>query len=122
MSALNRILLYTSKMDDMIAFYGRHFGYVPRQLEGDRIVELAAPRGGAILMLHPAAKGQRQGQSLVKLVFDVADVPAAVEALKQAGIAVGPIHAADGYVFANLKDPSGNPVSISSRAFRTGSP
>ncbi|HEX8049272.1 MAG TPA: VOC family protein, partial [Rhizobium sp.] len=29
-----------------------------------------------------------------------------------------PLHQADGYVFANAKDPSGNPIAISSRAFR----
>ena len=120
--ALNRIILYTGKMDEMIAFYARHFGYREQRLDDDRIVELVPPQGGAILMLHPAARGQRQGQSLVKLVFDVPDVPAALRALKDGGIETGPLHKADGYVFANFKDPSGNPVSLSSRAFRRAPP
>jgi predicted enzyme related to lactoylglutathione lyase len=120
--ALNRIILYTGKMDEMIGFYARHFGYREQRLDGDRIVELVPPEGGAILMLHPAAKGQKQGQSLVKLVFDVSDVPAALQALKDGGVETGPVHQADGYAFANFKDPSGNPVSISSRAFRGAPP
>lgn len=119
---LNRIIFYTAKMDEMIAFYGRHFGYSARQLDGDRIVELVPPQGGTILMLHPAAKGQKAGQSLVKLVFDVPDVPTALRTLQESGVATGPVHTADGYAFANFKDPSGNPVSLSSRAFRRPPP
>jgi predicted enzyme related to lactoylglutathione lyase len=120
--ALNRIIVYTGKLDEMIAFYARHFGYLEQRLDGDRIVELLPPQGGAILMLHPAARGQKQGQSLVKLVFDVSDVPAALKALKDGGVETGPVHKADGYAFANFKDPSGNPVSISSRTFRRAPP
>jgi hypothetical protein len=71
-------------------------------------------------MLHPAAKGQKQGQSLVKRVFDVSDIPAALQVLKDGGVETG--HKPDGYAFANFNDPSGNPVSISSRAFRRAPP
>ena len=80
--------------------------------------ELVSPDGGASLMLHPAAKGMRQGQSSVKLVFDVADVAAFCEAARRDGLEFGPIHQADGYAFANARDPSQNPLSVSSRAFR----
>ena len=34
------------------------------------------------------------------------------------GLAFGAIHKGDGYAFANAKDPAGNPVSVSSRAYR----
>ena len=36
------------------------------------------------------------------------------------GLMFGPVHQANGYQFANAKDPDHNPVSISSRAFRSG--
>ncbi|MDJ0825879.1 MAG: VOC family protein [Rhodobacter sp.] len=116
--ACHRLILYTRRIDEMIAFYGAHFGYRPVSAPGDRIVELLPPGDGLRLMLHPAGKGQREGQALVKLVFDVADVPARRAALLAAGLEVGPVHDGGGYQFANLKDPSKNPVSISSRAFR----
>ena len=117
-ATIGRIVLYTKDPDAMVAFYERHFGFVAHQEEGDRIVELVAPDGGASLMLHPAAKGMRQGQSIVKLVFDVPDVEAFCDAARRNGLEFGPIHKADGYTFANTRDPSQNPVSVSSRAFR----
>lgn len=101
----------------MVQFYGDHFGYLPSTKDGDRIVELVRPDGGVILMLHPAGKGQRNGQSLIKLVFDVRDVEQSRQTLLAQGVKVGPVHQADGYAFANMKDPGGNSVSISSRAF-----
>jgi hypothetical protein len=84
--------------------------------DSDRIVELRARAGGLTLLLHPAGKGQRQGQSLVKLLFDVEDVEACCDELIRRGLQVGPILEAEGYQFANAKDPSKNAISISSRA------
>lgn len=115
---LGRILLYVRDMDETARFYQRYFGYAVSKLEGDRIVELVASDGGANIMLHQAAKGQRSGQSTVKLVFDVADVDGFCRNSAAAGLAFGPVHRADGYAFANATDPSGNPISVSSRAFR----
>lgn len=114
---LGRIILYTRKVDEMTAFYGHHFGFHAVRRDGDRIVELRPDKGGAPILLHPASKGQRQGQSLVKLVFDVEDVAGFCESARARGLDFGPIHQAQGYVFANTKDPAGNPVQISSRAF-----
>ena len=101
----------------MVAFYSNHFGYQAFVIDGDRIVELRRPDGGLILMLHPAGKGQKAGQALIKLAFDVKDVGDVRNTLIEAGIDVGPVHQADNYQFANLKDPAKNPVSISSRTF-----
>ncbi len=116
----HRLILYTRRMDEMTAFYHRHFGYTAFRNEADRIVELRPAGGGAILMLHPAAKGQREGQAQVKLVFDVRDVAAFRDSLIADGLPVGPLHDGGGYVFANLKDPSGNSLSISGRGFASG--
>jgi predicted enzyme related to lactoylglutathione lyase len=113
----SRLVIYCHDMAAMAAFYGTHFGYQAFTRDDDRIIELCRLDGGLILMLHPAGKGQKAGQSLIKLVFDVEDVESTRNALIKAGVDVGPIHQADNYQFANLKDPAKNSVSISSRAF-----
>lgn len=115
--ALNRLTIYTKRMDAMVAFYCDHFGYTAHRRPNDRIVELRPANGGVIFQFHAAAKSQKEGQALVKLSFDVRDVPQAREALIAAGVKVGPIHDGGGYAFANLKDPSKNSVQITSRAF-----
>ena len=114
---LGRIVIYTKKIDDMVAFYSQHFGFTEHRIEGDRIVELRPSGGGATINLHPAAKSQKIGQVLVKLTFDVEDVDAFVARAKTQGLIFTGLHRADGYSYANTKDPSGNPVSVSSRAF-----
>ncbi len=112
---LNRVLIYTRRVEEMVAFYHLHFGFTAVQAEGDRIVELTDPDGGTGLLLHPAGKGQKQGQSLVKLVFTVPDVVAFCQAAGAKGLEFGPVHHGDGYEFANARDPSGNPVSVTTR-------
>lgn len=110
------ITVYTRRIPEMVDFYSRHFGYTAFQRPGDRIVELRPPGAGAHIRLHLAAKSQKQGQSLVKLNFDVDDVAAFARAAKKRGLAFGALHDGMGYVYANAKDPSGNSISISGRA------
>jgi catechol 2,3-dioxygenase-like lactoylglutathione lyase family enzyme len=117
--SLNRILLYVKDVERTRSFYQRHFGFAATcNNADDRIVELISPHGGAILMIHPAAKGVKAGQASVKLVFDVADVEAFKAHCAEAGLMFGTTHHAEGYSFANAKDPDGNSVSVSSRGFR----
>jgi predicted enzyme related to lactoylglutathione lyase len=115
---INRIVLYAQNVDETLRFYEKHFGFQPSREAGDRIVELIPRDGGASLMVHQAAKGQRGGQAIVKLVFDIADVEAFCSNSAKHGLEFGPIHRADGYLYANAKDPCKNPISVSSRAFR----
>ncbi|WP_280823972.1 VOC family protein [Pseudaminobacter soli (ex Li et al. 2025)] len=115
---LNRIVLYARNVAGIVDFYERHFGFEAHRQEGDRIVELICPNGGANLLIHQAGKAQKVGQSAVKLVLDVEDVEAFREACAKNGLNFGPLHQADGYVFANARDPNGNSISISSRAYR----
>lgn len=114
---LGRIIIYTKKVEELVTFYCQHFGFEVRRLEGDRIVELVSQGGGANILLHPMSKARKEGQTLVKLVFDAEDVEAFCHAAKARGLLFGPIHQADGYSFANAKDPAQNSVSVSSRAF-----
>jgi predicted enzyme related to lactoylglutathione lyase len=115
---LSRLVLYARDVEETVRFYQLHFGFDVLRLPGDRIVELVAPRGGANLMVHPAAKGVKVGQVTVKLVFDVEDVAGFCEASARKGLVFGKVHPADGYAYANAKDPCGNNISVSSRAFR----
>ena len=117
-TSLGRLVIYTSKIDQMAHFYAKHFGFSVLRAEGDRIVELKAQTSGVSLLLHPAAAKQKEGQVLVKLVFDVENVSAFCEAAKADGLDFGKIHQAGGYEFANAKDPSKNSIQVSSRAFR----
>jgi predicted enzyme related to lactoylglutathione lyase len=117
-ASLGRLVIYTRKIDEMADFYVRHFGFQVFSSDDDRIVELRPPNSGMSLLLHPAAAKQKEGQVLVKLVFDVEDVPAFCEAAKSRGLDFGKVHKADGYKFANAKDPSKNSIQVSSRAFR----
>ena len=118
--ALGRIILYARDVEATVAFYETHFGFTALRLPGDRIVELVAASGGANLMVHQAAKGVRTGQVTVKLVFDVEDVAGFCERSARNGLAFGVVHRADGYSYANAKDPCDNPIQVSSRAFRRG--
>jgi len=116
--ALNRLVLYARDVEATVAFYEKHFGFEVLRLPGDRIVELVARGGGANIMVHPAAKGVRTGQVTVKLVFDVEDISAFRAESARHGLSFGPEHPADGYSYANAKDPCGNNIQVSSRAFR----
>ncbi len=69
-------------------------------------------------MLIQASKGQRTGQSCIKIVFDVPDVVAFRGRCRKQGLTFGPIHRGEGYAFANTRDPAKNLVQISSRKFK----
>ncbi len=79
---------------------------------------MRATSSGARIVLHRAAKSLKLGQVAVKLVFDVADIDAFKARAATQGLLFGSTHQANGYAFANAKDPDKNSVSISSRAFR----
>jgi len=117
---LGRVVIYTGRIDQMAEFYAKHFGFSVLRKGSDRIVELRSPAGGMAIHLHPAAARQKEGQVLVKLVFDVEDVEAFCASAKEQGLAFGTVHRADGYLFANAKDPAKNSIQVSSRAFAEG--
>ena len=118
-AVLGRVLLYVHDIEVVAEFYVLHFGFRIHREKGDRIVELESPSGaGNNIMLHPLGRVRKSGQTIAKLVFDVPDVEAFCARAAENGLEFGGIHKGDGYVFANAKDPAGNSISISSRAFR----
>jgi predicted enzyme related to lactoylglutathione lyase len=118
-SPLGTVVIYARDMKKTAAFYSEHFGFrtTGEVLEG--LIELHATTGGAGILIHQAAKSVKLGQVGVKLSFHVQDVEAFATAAEKKGLKFGAVHEANGYQFANAKDPDKNSVSISSRAFRS---
>jgi predicted enzyme related to lactoylglutathione lyase len=117
MSALlNTILIYARNPASTAAFYRDYFDFETSGQIVEGLIELRSST--TTLLIHQAAKSVRQGQATVKLMFSVRDVEGFKQDSAQRGLVFGSTHQANGYSYANAKDPDGNPVSISSRAFR----
>ena len=119
-SPLGSIVIYARDMQKTAAFYSEHFGLETTGEVVEGLIELFAAQGGASILVHQAAKSVKLGQVGVKLSFHVKDVAAFAASAAERGLKFGAIHQANGYQFANAKDPDKNTVSISSRAFRLG--
>jgi predicted enzyme related to lactoylglutathione lyase len=115
---LNTIILYAKNVQKTAEFYRKFFGFESSGEVVEGLIELAATNGGASILIHQAAKSITLGQVCVKLMFDVPDVEAFKKRSAELGLVFGSTHIANGYSFANAKDPDKNSVSISSRAFR----
>ena len=118
---LGTIIIYARDMQKAAAFYGKHFGFETSGNVVEGLIELRASHGGASILIHQAAKSVKLGQVGVKLSFHVPDVVAFSVAAAKNGLKFGAVHEANGYSFANAKDPDKNSISISSRAFRKDS-
>ena len=115
---LGTVIIYARDMHRTAAFYSEYFGFKTTGEISEGLIELHAPSGGASVLIHQAAKSIKLGQVGVKLSFQVPDVATfAAEAAKR-GLKFGAVHQANGYSFANAKDPDKNSISISSRGFR----
>lgn len=116
---LNTILLYAKNMQATAEFYQKYFGFISTGQIVEGLIELKSQHGGATILIHQAAKSVKLGQVGVKLMFDVEDIEQFKKESAAQGLEFGSTHQANGYSFANAKDPDKNPVTISSRAFRT---
>ncbi len=111
---ISRIILLVRDVERVAAFYKKHFGLRPLDRSEDGWLELAAE--GCHLALHPApASSGGRGRSRAKIVFAVADVPAAKRRFAAQGLKFGKVHEVRDFAFANCRDPEGNPIQISSR-------
>ncbi len=116
--ALNMIVIYSKDVQRLVTFYQTYFGFTPVGEAAGDLVELQAGANSASLLIHKAGKAVRLGQASVKLVFSVNDVDAFKAAASELGLDFGSTHYANGYDYANAKDPDGNSISISSRLYR----
>lgn len=119
-SPLGTVIIYARDMKKAAAFYSDHFGFKTTGEVVEGLIELQPTDGGAGILIHQAAKSVKLGQVGVKLSFHVPDVTVFAAAAAERGLVFGPVHEANGYQFANAKDPDHNSVSISSRVFRAG--
>lgn len=119
-SPLGTVIIYARDMKKTADFYSEHFGFKTTGEVIEGLIELQATNGGAGILIHQAAKSVKLGQVGVKLSFHVHDVQAFAAAAAERGLKFGVVHEANGYQFANVKDPDKNSVSISSRSFRSG--
>ncbi len=106
----------------MAAFYHQNFGFTALQEQGDRIVELLPSYSGPSIMLHPLAQDRKGSQTLVKLIFGVREVAALCTRARQNNLVFGHIHKANGYKFANAKDPSKHAIQVFTSVNRKGAP
>jgi catechol 2,3-dioxygenase-like lactoylglutathione lyase family enzyme len=116
-ASISRIALYVRDIAGVSAFYQKYFGFEPEHDNRD-FVQLQSACGGCALVLLQAGKGQKTGQSCVKIVFDVPNVVEFTEQSRKEGLEFGFLHQADGYEYANARDPAQNLIQISNRRFR----
>lgn len=115
---LSTLLIYAKDMQRTARFYAEHFGFATTYEVVDGLMELKNGAGGAEILIHQAAKSLKFGSAVVKLSFSVPDVDEFVATAAAAGLKFGAIHRANGYAFANTKDPDGNSISVSSRQYK----
>lgn len=114
----NNIVIYARDMHASAEFYRRHFGFETSGEIVEGLISLQSRHGGADILIHQAAKSLKLGQAAIKLSFAVRDVEAFKANAASQGLVFGSTHQANGYAFANAKDPDNNSVSISSRRYR----
>ncbi|MBC7772853.1 MAG: VOC family protein [Pyrinomonadaceae bacterium] len=114
--SIARLVVYVKNIEAVAAFYERYFGL--RRLPGDEPGWLELSSGeGCTIALHQASVSQKSGAAM-KIVFGVKDVAKFKAACARKGLKFGAIHHAEGFEFANAKDPAGNSISVSSRGLR----
>ena len=113
------VTIYARDVQKTADFYRRFFGFVGSGEAVEGLILLTSPNGGAGIAILQAAKSVKLGQVGVKLSFAVRDVEAFKLESERRGLKFGSTHLANGYSFANAKDPDKNSVSISSRAYRS---
>ncbi len=108
------VTVMVSDLDRAVQFYTDVLGLTLKQRAGDGWAEIEAP--GLIIGLHPAtAHGSQPGQAgSLSIGLGVADLDAAMSALKAKGVQFAPHISEDGPVrLAFFGDPDHNPLYLS---------
>ena len=108
--SLKRVILFTKRMPEMVAFYRDVLGLkLSTNEKGWKEFEA----GGCGLALHSGSSVV--GTKPPKLVFYARDVTAARKKVLGRGARLGKVNSASGLYFCDGKDPDGNAFQISSR-------
>jgi catechol 2,3-dioxygenase-like lactoylglutathione lyase family enzyme len=107
---LSRVILFTSNMDKMVAFYRDVLGF---KLKTNDRGWKTFDAGNCEIALHGGAS--EPGPRSPKIQFDVKDVAAARDALIARGAKMGKVTSTDGLDLCGGKDPDGNPFGLSNR-------
>ena len=113
---LSRVIIFTSRMKEMSAFYGKQLGLPARidpKIDPADWIEFDA--GKVRIALHKAG-GRGKGSGCAhKLVFYAKDVAKARAALVRKKIKMGPVKTFSSLVMCDGSDPAGNRIQISNR-------
>ena len=109
-----RVILYVKDLPRVAQFYQKHFGMKPLPSEDAGWLELESGSGSCNIALHRAASTQKSGAA-IKVVFGVSNVRQFMKEREAEGLKFGPLHNTGTFEFANIKDPAGNSIQISSR-------
>src|SRR5437868_3496884 len=113
---LSRIIIFTSNMKDMTAFYKKQFGLPARidpKIDPAEWIEFDA--GKIRIALHKAGTHGKGSGRAHKLVFYAKDVAKARAALIRNKIKLGPVKKFGSLVLCDGSDPAGNRIQISNR-------
>jgi len=108
---VSRVILFTSNMDRMVAFYRDVLGF---RLKTNEKGWKTFDAGTCEIALHSG--GRRPGPRSPKIQFDVKDVTATRATLIARGAKMGEVSSTDGLDLCGGKDPDGNPFALSNRS------
>lgn len=111
LSRLRLIVLYTSRLETVVAFY-RAIGLpFAAEKHGDGPKHYALACDDVVLEIYPL--GKRRGADGVTLGFGIASIDACLAALAVAGHQVRPKYSTEGvHVVASIIDPDGRQVRL----------
>lgn len=114
MARVDPIILFVSKFEECLRFYRDVLGLAPMRKEGsahEEFVELDG--GGVTFAIHGGHEGAAHGGRPVALHFEVEDILAVVERIREAGYETGePQRMEYGVYECSFRDPDGNEFDL----------
>jgi predicted enzyme related to lactoylglutathione lyase len=114
---LTRVIIFTSKMKELTAFYGKQMGLpvlVDPEIDASEWIEFQT--GDSKIALHKAYGKGNGGGCAHKICFYAKDVAKARTALVRKKVKMGSVKKFGGLILCDGVDPAGNRIQISNRA------
>ena len=108
-------MIYARDVERTSGFYEQYFDLRRVDENNSEMVTLIDSSGEEIIRIHQAGKAVKMGQAAIKLIFEVSDVDKFKLKSLTKGLKFGATHRGPGYQFANVKDPDGNGIQITTR-------